>query len=248
MVGLTALVATMCVTACDTLRPSPTENEVRAQVAEVQPASVADTLAVTYLCGDIFRVRNPRTEEELIRWSLNNTQPRATLRAGARHEGQTFRDTYVDAGGVGAFWYLTRFKLESVAHGGLPACTPPTPPIPISSDNLPSLGPLDTLLTSDPSEPGVMVYRRQATVYFHGAATATQIDAFFRQFRARAFYGRTYNAGSPTIEFGVQFPDNGSDYAVLRSTIDAMRAFSGVRTAAPRKIGSQSIKPASYPA
>jgi hypothetical protein len=248
MVGLTALVATMCVTACNTLRPSPTENEVRAQVAEVQPASVADTLAVTYLCGNIFRVRNPRTEEELIRWSLNNTQPRATLRTGARHEGQLFRDTYVDAGGVGAFWYLTRTLLRSVAHGGLPVCAPPTAALPLSPDNKRSvLGYLDTTYTVTHPADGSKIFRRQVAVRFRASTNPALIHKFFDDFRARAFYGRSYSAGEPLYEFGLSIPDPGPSYSALEAVMQLMDSSPGVVTVSPLWSGESTLVPARFP-
>jgi hypothetical protein len=117
----------------------------------------------------------------------------------------------------------------------------------LSANNEATVGPPDTLFTVNPAEPGVTIVRRQAIVYFLGTTTPAAVDSFFRRFRARAYYGRTFMAVSPTLQFGIEFPDPGSAYSSLETRLDSMRTFPGVRTVLPMKVGATDARPTRYP-
>lgn len=225
------------------------EYDARMSAASRQASSIDDALAVTYLCGNTFRVRNPTADEQLITWSLNGRRPLVVLRAGPRHEGQAFRDTYVDAGGVGAFVWRTRLQpRQSVSHGGVPACQPPIPPLPLSPDNeMSGAGYRDTTFTVTHPTNGTRVFRRQIAVTFRATTAPQVISRFFDDFRARVLYGRTFSAGGPLYEFGVSIPDPGPSYSALEAVMQQMDTVPGIVNVIPLSTGKSSLVPGRYP-
>jgi hypothetical protein len=250
MIALAGLAVSLCVLeGCDDQRVDLTERESTQLAADVQPASASDTLEVTYVCGNLFRIRNPDTTEVGVVWTLGGTPPGRNVWAGGRHTGTTHRDTYVDAGGPGAFHWRTRLKIGTpVANGGAPACQPPSPPFPLSPNNLPTVeGTDDTLTVADPTSPGTAILRRQALVLFDGSASADSIEAFMRRFRARVLSAWTFSAGGQVRAFSVIIPDPGPTLASLQSVLATMRTVVGVRTATYLTRGESTLRPGRFP-
>ena len=190
-----------------------------------------DSVALTYICGNMFRIRNSAFDSRSVRWDIYNASPADTgsLRARGRDVGSAYVDFFVTARTNGTMRLFVGTTLISTkANGNKPACAAPVDVSPLPS-TLTLAEPKTEVVTSSPIilAPDSVYYRRTlVNVRFRAEATA----AMRRAFQAR-FGAQLVNA-YPTV-FQFRLPDLGESYQAFNARIAAIAGDTAVARARP---------------
>jgi hypothetical protein len=186
-------------------------------------SALPNSITLTYICGNAFRVRNTNPTVMTVTWDVYKTTEKGTLTLPAKPGTGPYSETYfttVNKGTVRLF--LDGVLIQTKANGNKPPCQLPVvrPSIPNNVDP-----PDDSLyVLLNPSNPKNQIYRRLGQVSFLPSATDSIVLAFFAEF------GATVVGGVPDIQmYYIQFPDPGPTLQSLDSVLTRMRAFPGVR-------------------
>jgi len=194
----------------------------RATGPSLAQAVLPNSITLTYICGNSFRVRNTNTTVMMVTWDVYKTTEKGTLTLAAKPTAAPYSETYfttVNKGTVRLF--LDGVLIQTKANGNKPVCQLPAVRPAIPSD---TWYPDDSAyVVSDPSNPEIQVYRRLAAVAFVSSATDAEVAAFFARFGATVVGGL---AASET--YYVQFADPGPSWEALDSLMTLMESQPGV--------------------
>jgi Subtilase family len=193
--------------------------------------TATDSVALTYICGNMFRIRNSSFEPRSVRWDIYNANPADTgsLWARGRDVGRTSVDFFVTSRTKGTMRLFVGATLVATkANGNKVACAAPvdTSPLPAS----PNVGTASArAVVESPStvSPAGESFRRAiVNVRFTETATPTAIRAFQSQFSAQLI------AVYPSF-FRFRVRDIGADYSAFTALLSAMSQSASVRSATP---------------
>jgi hypothetical protein len=189
-------------------------------------AALPNSITLTYICGNSFRVRNTNPTVMTVTWDVYQKGETGSLTLPAKPSTGPYSETYfttVNKGTVRLF--LDGVLIQTKANGNKPPCQLPVvrPPIPNNVDP-----PDDSLyVLLNPSNPENQIYRRLGQVSFLPSATDSMVVAFFNEF------GATVVGGLSGLQaYFIQFPDPGPSLQALDSVLTRMRAFPGVELVA----------------
>lgn len=188
----------------------------------VVPAT--DSVLLTYICGNMFRVRNLAFEPREVRWNIHNASPADTgsLRLRGRDVGATHVDYFVTARTRGTMRLLVGGVLrQTKANGNRAACAAPvdTTVVPPSSRSF------ELRLDAEPTaydSAGEGFKRTIVAVVFRDGVTATQIREAQRSINAQIVRNRGL------VYFRIF---DSSDATARRQVLETLRAFSFVEAA-----------------
>lgn len=225
MTACLAILAVSGMLGCADMPVQVPASEVSAAVAGT------DSVALTYICGNMFRVRNSSFEPRSVRWDIYNAAPADTgsVRARGRDIGSAYVDFFVTSRTKGTMrMFVGTTLVATKANGNRPACSAPVDTSRPST--IPSAGASAArIVVESPStlSPDNVEYRRTAVnVRFNSTATGAQI----REFQSR--FGAQLIATYPGF-FRFRIPDAGADYSTFASTLAAMALHSAVQSATP---------------
>jgi len=195
-------------------------------------SALPNSITLTYICGNSFRVRNTNPSVMTVTWDVYQKGETGTLTLPAKPGTGPYSETYfttVNKGTVRLF--LDGVLIQTKANGNKPPCQLPVVRPPIPNNVSP---PDDSLyLLTGPSAPTVEIYRRLGSVIFLPTASDSLVSAFFAQFGATVVGGV-----QETRMYYVQWPDPGPSEEALKSLLIQMRAFPGVQVVAGLTRGS----------
>lgn len=117
-VPMPVVFAVVCGVACrDTVSPVP------ALSPSAQVAVSGDSIRLTYICGNTFRLRNANDDYVEVKWDIFNTPDSGRLVLPKRPAGQAFSQVFVTANRRGTMRVFFNGRLEETkANGNQPAC------------------------------------------------------------------------------------------------------------------------------
>lgn len=183
-----------------------------------------DSVLLTYICGNMFRVRNTAFEPRDVRWDIYNASPADTgsLRLRGRDVGAAHVDYFVTARTKGTMRvFMGGVLRQTTANGNNAACAPPVDTSAFAAVSAKIQTGESLTLLADSST----ISRTQVEVRFATAASAATQRAFQRQFSAQ-YIGRV---GRLRL---FRIPDSGAQPDSLQSLLAKMRSAPGVQSAA----------------
>ena len=182
-----------------------------------------DSVTLTYICGNMFRIRNASFEPRNVRWAIYNATPADTgsLRARGRDVGSTYVEYFVTSRTKGTMrLFVGTTLVNTKANGNKVACAAP-----VDTSPLPAVNAVRTfVLTSTILRDSSVASRTQVNVRFAPSAGAAARRAFQRAFSAQ------YLGSVGRVQL-FQIPDFGADPDSLDALIDRMEALPGVQNA-----------------
>ena len=199
---------------------------------EVALATVpgTDSVALTYICGNMFRIRNSSFESRSVRWDIYNAAPADTgsLRARGRDVGSAYVDYFVTSRTKGTMRLFVGSTLVATkANGNLPMCAAPVDSTAFTNTGRPSIKYLarEPRLALDDS---TVVLRTVVTVKFKANATSSERRAFQRLFGAQLIGVYPSDDDDPATQYDFRVPDPGSNLAAYQTLTNQMRAHAAV--------------------
>ena len=190
-----------------------------------------DSVTLTYICGNMFRVRNASFEPRSVRWDIYGATPVDTgsLRARGRDVGAAYVDYFVTARTKGTMrLFVGATLVNTKANGNKTGCAAPVDSAPLPT--APNAGEFSSKLVvespSTTSPDGVEFRRTIVNVRFRATATAAQRRAFQAQFGAQLV------AVYPTF-FRFRVADPGPTYSAFATALASMTGHSAVQSATP---------------
>ncbi len=168
-----------------------------------------DSVALTYICGNMFRIRNSSFEPRSVRWDIYNASPADTgsLWARGRDVGRTSVDFFVTARTKGTMRLFVGTTLVATkANGNKVACAAPADTSPFPSKR--ERGRLD--MTKEPvfrdASDSTTSARTIVYLTFKPEAAATQKREFQRR-----FFAQLITVSRSFLQFRVPDPGNTRD-------------------------------------
>ena len=190
-----------------------------------------DSVTLTYICGNMFRVRNASFEPRSVRWDIYGATPADTgsLRVRGRDVGAAYVDYFVTSRTKGTMrLFVGATLVNTKPNGNKAACAAPVDSAPLPT--APTAGEFSSKIAvespSTSSPEGVEFRRTIVNVRFLATATAAQRRAFQAQFGAQLI------AVYPTF-FRFRVPDPGPIYSAFATALVAMAGHSAVQSATP---------------
>ena len=198
-----------------------------------------DSVALTYICGNMFRIRNSSFDARSVRWDIYNASPADTgsLRARGRDVDRTAVDFFVTARTKGTMRLFVGATLVATKANGnkVPCATP------MDTSALPNTPTLPSNLDAEPSlrtSRGTLVARTVIAISFDPAsASSTAVRALLRDLNAQII-----RVLEPQF-IDVRIPDPGTNTDSLDAIIVRLKSNFFVTRAAFVPIGSE-ISPA----
>jgi hypothetical protein len=203
-------------------------------------AALPNSITLTYICGNSFRVRNTNPEAITVTWDVYQQGETGTLVLPPKPASAPYSETYfttVKKGTVRLF--LDGVLKQTKANGNKPACQLPVAGWPILGMQIP-LPDTSKVVTSPNGD--LVLFRTDIKLRFvPGTSDASKQELFTR-------YSMTVLGEEPTGGFFVRIPDPGPDWSALHQVLDLLNAEPTVRTAAPLLRGNLEVTPnARYP-
>jgi hypothetical protein len=200
----------LCLGACqDTVAPRP---EVRPTASVVS----GDSVRLTYICGNTFRIRNANDAFVEVKWDIFNTPDSGRLVLPKRPTGTAFSQVFVTSARRGTMRVFVNGRLEETkANGNRPTCSTEGQETPWP--DLFSSGETDfskTLVVALPES--TLYYRTDLAIGFVDTVSSTGQRAFLRLFGATV-------TGRSRSHMGIRLPDVGPDSAAFFSLLDRVR-------------------------
>lgn len=193
--------------------------------------TATDSVALTYICGNMFRIRNSSFEPRSVRWDIYNANPADTgsLWARGRDVGRTSVDFFVTSRTKGTMrLFVGTTLIATKANGNKAAC--PVPADLSAFPTAPVIAPSKArVLTSAPTleESDSVAYRRTIiNVQFLPNSSSAARRAFQSRFGAQLV-----GVFPTALQFRV--PDMGPSLSLFNSRINQIRADSAVARATP---------------
>jgi hypothetical protein len=188
-------------------------------------AAASDSVQLTYICGNMFRIRNRSFEPRQVRWGTYNVpSDTGSLRVRGRDVGAAQVDYFVTAQTKGTMRLFVGTRLvDTKANGNKAACAEPG-----DASALPDEGVRSNLdYFSEPKivqSDSVVFSRTVVDVEFESGASAATVRAFQRKFHAQL-------VGRPGDGFYLfRIPDSGVHEAGRADLLNAMAGAEGVRS------------------
>ena len=194
-------------------------------------AAGTDSVALTYICGNMFRVRNSAFDQRNVRWDIYNASPADTgsLQARGRDLGSSYVDFFVTARTNGTMrLFVGTTLIATKASGNKPVCASP-----MDSSAFPQgliVPPIGTVVqTNAPvvlSTDSVLYRRTLVNLQFRNGASDFKRRDFQKRFNAQlvGVYGTIYQ---------FRLPDLGASYTPFKSRLDLIDADASVLRARP---------------
>jgi hypothetical protein len=182
-----------------------------------------DSVALTYICGNMFRIRNSSFEPRSVRWDIYNASPADTgsLWARGRDVGRTSVDFFVTSRTKGTMRLFVGATLVATkANGNKVACGAPVDATPLLPMPLTIRSNENLTVMSDSS----VVSRTQISVKFDDTTSSVTQRSFQRTFAAQ------YLGGAGRFR-SFRIPDIGSQPDTLDAFLSRLRAAAGVQYA-----------------
>ena len=205
--------------------PVQPQNEVA-----LATAPGTDSVALTYICGNMFRIRNSSFEPRSVRWDIYNAAPADTgsLRPRGRDVGSAYVDYFVTSRTKGTMRLFVGSTLVATkANGNKVACAAPVDSTAFTNTGSPSIKYLarEPRLALDDS---TVVLRTVVTVKFKANATSSERRAFQRLFGAQLIGVYPSDDDDPATQYDFRVPDPGSNLAAYQTLTSQMRAHAAV--------------------
>ena len=146
-----------------------------------------DSVKLTYICGNMFRVRNSSFEPRNVRWDIYNVVPADTgsLRTRGRDVGSGYVDYFVTSRTKGTMrLFVGATLVDTKANGNKVACTAPADTSPIPGQRSRWFGLAQEPMARDLD--GLVVSRTILSVTFDPAATSSSaLRSFLRGLNAQ---------------------------------------------------------------
>ena len=147
-----------------------------------------DSVTLTYICGNMFRVRNSSFEPRRVRWDIYNAAPADTgsLRARGRDVGAAYVDYYVTSRTKGTMrLFVGTTLVNTKANGNKAACAAP-----VDTSRFPAVDAVvrldEAIMTLSDSS---IISRTQITVKFQAGSSLAAQREFQRTFAAQYLGG-----------------------------------------------------------
>jgi hypothetical protein len=235
-VPMPVVFAVVCGVACrDTVSPVP------ASSPSAQVAVSGDSIRLTYICGNTFRLRNANDDYVEVQWDIFNTPESGRLVLPKRPVGQAFSQVFVTASRRGTMRVFLNGRLEETkANGNRPACSTEGQETPWPAEG--TAGTTDVsrvIVVTDPDTN--LIYRTDISVTFLDSVSTAGQRALIRGLGA-AVTGRGLGA------FGLRIPDPGPDTTRLFSLKRSIRADPRIRFVIVNRTISRVLNGGRYPA
>jgi len=229
---LMSLALVLSLVACQ--EPEPPTGPALSQVA------LPNSITLTYICGNSFRVRNTNPTVLTVTWDVYKTTEQGTLTLAAKPAAAPYSETYfttVNKGTVRLF--LDGVLIQTKANGNKPVCQLPATPWPKLGNGFPSF---DTTRVLTSSNGEVQLFRTDIKIRFEPGTSDASKQALFGRF-SMTVVGEVSDGA-----FFVRIPDPGMNESDLYDAIDRIIADSVVRHAAPIVRGPVEVRTnARYP-
>jgi len=208
-------------------------------------AALPNSITLTYICGNSFRVRNTNPEAITVTWDVYQQGETGTLVLPPKPASAPYSETYfttVKKGTVRLF--LDGVLKQTKANGNKPACELPVdttrPPMPTTGlHNVP----LDSsIIASPPGDTVTKYYRNVFGVRFADSTSGATIRQFLALMNGEII-GAALNIG----EYVIRFPDPGPEYSAVDSLQYRIESMPGVEYAVPLAFRSGSRAYGRYP-
>jgi len=203
----------------------------RATDPSLAQAALPNSITLTYICGNSFRVRNTNPAVITVTWDVYKTPEKGTLALAARPAQAPYSETYFTTANKGTVrLFLDGVLIQTKANGNKPVCQLP------SDTTRPAIPPYrklsavtdTTLVASPPGDTVTIAYRNIFAVRFDDSTSGATIRTFLVEMHGEII------AGSPNAgEYIIRFPDPGVGYQALDSLQQAIMAWAGVDYAVP---------------
>ena len=181
-------------------------------------AALPNSITLTYICGNSFRVRNTNGAAVTVTWDVYQKGETGTLVLPPKPASAPYSETYfttVNKGTVRLF--LDGALIQTKANGNKPACQLP---VDTTKPAIPSYGyPVDSAYVTPMDLDSAVYYRRLLSVSFLSTATGTTINQFLTKYSAVIVGGRP--AASAYV---IQIPDPGASLDSLSAVRERMQA------------------------
>ena len=194
-------------------------------------AAGTDSVALTYICGNMFRVRNSAFDQRNVRWDIYNASPADTgsLQSRGRDLGSSYVDFFVTARTNGTMrLFVGKTLIATKANGNKPVCASPMDSSAFSQGLI--VPPIGTVVqTNAPvvlSTDSVLYRRTLVNLQFRNGASDFKRRDFQKRFNAQlvGVYGTIYQ---------FRLPDLGASYTSFKSRLDLIDADASVLRARP---------------
>jgi hypothetical protein len=186
-------------------------------------SALPNSITLTYICGNAFRVRNTNPTVMTVTWDVYKTTEKGTLTLPAKPGTGPYSETYfttVNKGTVRLF--LDGVLIQTKANGNKPVCQLPAD---TTKPAIPTYGfPQDTAYLSPVAPDSSVYYRRLVSVSFVSGASGSTINQFLAKYSAVIVGGR------PSVgAYVMQVPDPGASLDSLTALRSRMSAEPGVQ-------------------
>ncbi len=209
--------------------PTATRSGVSLEVGEA-----GDSLQLTYICGNMFRVRNKAFTPVRVRWDIYGAVPVDTgsLRVRGRDVGAASVDYYVTARTKGTMRLFVRGEVEETkANGNKVACAAP-----VDTSPIPSIRTSAREIEAEPrgkTSNGTLVARTVLTISFDpGSVSPASLRSLLQVLNAQIW--RVLEPGF----LDLRMPDRGASPDTLSAIVARAKSWPGITRAAFVPIGS----------
>lgn len=229
-VPMPVVFAVVCGVACrDTVSPVP------ALSPSSRVAVSGDSIRLTYICGNTFRLRNANDDYVEVKWDIFNTPDSGRLVLPKRPVGQAFSQVFVSTNRRGTMRVFFNGRLEETkANGDQPGCSTEGQETPWPAEG--TAGTTDVsrvIVVTDPDTN--LIYRTDITVTFRDSVSTAGRRAFVRGLGAVV---TGWGLGS----YGLRIPDPGPDTTRLFSLLRSIRPDPRIRFVIYNRTISRGLK------
>jgi len=214
-VMLLSLALAVSLTACQDLE--------RATGPALSQSALPNSITLTYICGNSFRVRNTNPAVITVTWDVYKTTEQGTLTLAAKPAAAPYSEAYFTAINKGTVrLFLDGALIQTKANGNKPVCQLPAD---TTRPAVPAFGfPHDTAYLSTMASDSSIYYRRLVSVSFYPSASGSTINEFLKKYSAVIVGGR------PSVDaYVVQVPDPGPSLDSLTALRSRMSTEPGVQ-------------------
>jgi hypothetical protein len=218
MMGCLALTALIGAASCADTPTAPRET------VGLTVAPATDSVLLTYICGNMFRVRNLSFEPREVRWDIYNAVPADTgsLRLRGRDVGAAYVDYFVTSRTKGTMRVFVGGVLrQTKANGNKVGCAAPVD----TSSLVPRDAEIRMFEAQTAQDDSSVVSRTQVSIKFYDTTSARTQREFQRTFDAQYLGGAGRFRSFRIRDYGTQ-PDS------LRALLARLKQYQGVQYAA----------------
>ena len=194
-------------------------------------AALPNSITLTYICGNSFRVRNTNGAAVTVTWDVYQKGETGTLVLPPKPASAPYSETYfttVNKGTVRLF--LDGALIQTKANGNKPVCQLP---VDTTKPAIPTTGSFDfprdtTVVVAVPGDTITVYYRNIFKIRFEDSTSGTTIRAYLL-----ANQGEIIGGAPNTGAYIVRVPDPGPSYQAFDSLRSKLNSTPAVSYAAP---------------